>query len=225
MIDLSDYDRWLHRVAGRMTGPVGHDDLVQEGRVAIWKAMQRADLSDPGLPGYLTRAAKGRMIDVVTGRSRQTGHEAPEEVDRTDARGRESRSKIRAYLRDHPNATGREIAAGTGLSAATVSVQRKKLDIDVEFDAPGSLDALKDAGFDAPQATALLDMIVQAYMHGEIRQALDVLTDNERRYVHLRFWEGYDAAMLREEFGYDPAAVWRTAKARLRPVLEQVLAA
>lgn len=225
MIDLSDYEGWLHKVASGLVGPDRHDDVVQEGRVALWRALQRADLSNPGLPGYLTRAAKGRMMDIATGARRELGHEAPESAERTTPRGREARAAIRAYLRERPGATGSQIAAGTGLSPSTVSVQRKQLDLDVEHEEPGSLDALKDAGYDAPGGDDLLDMIERAYMVGRICDALSVLTPNERRYVELRFWEGYTAPQLRAAFGYDPAAVWRTAKARLRPALEQVLAA
>lgn len=229
MIDddtLADFEGWLHKVALNLGGPHNHDDLVQEGRIAMWQALRKADMSNPGWAGYVTRAAKGRMVDVVTGRSRLTGQEAPEERDRTTSRGREARDKIRAFLAANPAASGKEIALGTGLSPSTVSVQRKQLDIDTVFEAPGSLDALKDAGYDSPEETlGLLEYIVQAYHHGQIRQALDVLTPNERKYVVLRFWEGYETAELKEVFGYDPGAIWRTAKERLRPVLEEYLAA
>lgn len=225
-MDVSDFEKWLHQTAYGMTGRVDHEDLVQEGRIAIWKALARADHSAPGLPGYVTRAAKGRMIDIVTGSRRETGHEAPEGKVVTNDRGREARDKIRTVLADHPEATGAEIARQSGLSPATVSVQRKRLGIDTEIAEPGSLQALKDAGYDAPgREEGLLEMIVQAYMYGEVSQALGVLTANERRYVDLRFWEGYTPAELRKAFGYDPASIWRTAKVRLRPVLEELLAA
>lgn len=225
-MDVADFEKWLHQTAYGMTGATDHEDLVQEGRIAVWKALQRADLSDPGLAGYVTRAAKGRMIDIVTGQRRQTGHDAPEGKVVTNDRGRQAREKIRAVLAANPEATGAEIARQTGLSPATVSVQRKRLDIDTEIDAPGSLQALKDAGYDAPgREEGLLDMIVQAYFYGEISAALSVLTPNERRYVNLRFWEGLSAPELKREFGYDPSSIWRTAKHRLRPVLEEILAA
>lgn len=223
---LAGFEKWLHKVASGMTGAVGHDDLVQEGRLAIWQALGKEDLDEERWPGYVALKARGRMLDVVSGRRRETGHEAPEGRTITNERGREARAKIRAYLAHHPAATGAEIARGTGLAPSTVSVQRKQLDIDAEVEEPGSLDALLDAGYDGSGYEAgLLDMIVQAYMHGEIRQALDVLTPNQRRYVHLRFWEGLTTTELTHEFGYDPQAVWRTARERLRPVLEELLAA
>lgn len=229
MIDddtLADFEGWLHRVALNMAGPGGHDDLVQEGRIEMWRSLQKVDMTQEGWAGYVTKAAKGRMLDVVTGRSRLTGQEAPQERDRTTSRGREAREKIRAFLGANPDATGRQIAAGTGLPASTVSVQRRQLDIDTPIGEPGSLDALKDAGFDGPdRAVGLLDRVVQAYMDGEIWAALDVLTPNERKYVVLRFWEGYDPTELKQAFGYNPSSIWVTARERLRPALEVLLEA
>lgn len=221
------FERWLHAVANSLHqgSEADHQDLVQEGRIAIWEALGR-DLDEDRWAGYVTMAAKGRMLDILSGKRRQTGHVAPEGKVVTNERGREARAKIRAFLAAHPDASGKEIALGTGLAPSTVSVQRKQLDIDTPIDEPGSLDALKDAGYDgAGYDQGLLDMIVVAYMHGQIRQALDVLTENEKRYVRLRFWEGYETRELKEAFGYDPAAVWASAKRRLRPVLEELLAA
>lgn len=220
-----DFEGWLHKTALGMTGRADHDDLVQEGRIALWRAWERADKDAPGLAGYLTMAAKGRMIDVATGARRLTGQEAPEGRVITTEKGRQARDRIREYLKAHPDASGVEIARGTGLSPATVSVQRKRLGVDDEIDAPGSLDALKDAGFDAGQADTVEALIEQAYMVGQVGRALEVLTANQRRYVSLRFWEGYTPQELRDAFGYDPAAVWREAKVRLRPVLEDLLVA
>lgn len=223
-VDVSDFEKWLHRTAFNMTGASDHEDLVQEGRIAIWEALAMADHSHPALAGYVTRAAKGRMIDVVTGNRRVTGHEAPEGKVVTNDRGRQAREKIRAVLANHPGATGAEIVRQTGLSPATVSVQRKRLDIDTELEEPGSLQALADAGYDPPgHEDGLLEMVIQAYMYGEISAALSVLTPNERRYVDLRFWEAYTPAELRKAFGYDPSSIWRSAKVRLRPVLEERL--
>ena len=221
MVRLSDMEAWLHRVAHGMTDRAGHEDLVQEGRIAIWDALDRVDEGDPRWPGYVTLVARGRMLDVVSGRSRPLGAPKPEEVTRTTSRGREARERIRTYLAHHPGATGSQIAAGTGLSPSTVSVQRRQLDIDFDPGLPGSLDALVDAGYNPPVQTDLLEHVIAAYARGEIMAALDVLTPNERRYVVLRFWEGYTSAELETEFGYNPAAVWRTAKERLRPILQE----
>lgn len=225
-MNVTDFEGWLHKTASGMTSnEADHQDLVQEGRIEIWKALERADEGQATIAGYVTVAAKGRMLDIVSGRRRQVGHTAPEGKVVTNDRGREARAKIRAYLAHHPAASGADIARATGLSQGTVSVQRKKLGEDTEIDAPGSLDALKDAGYDAAgRDEALIDMIVQAYMYGQIRQALDVLTPNERRYVELRFWEGYQGSELKAAFGYDPGAIWSSAKRRLRPVLEEMLA-
>lgn len=75
---LSDYERWLHKVANRLlpaTDPK-HDDLVQEGRVAMWKALRAHDPSKGSLPAWLTRAAENRMKNLAWGKGQPTGHEA-----------------------------------------------------------------------------------------------------------------------------------------------------
>jgi RNA polymerase sigma factor (sigma-70 family) len=53
-----------------------HDDLVQEGRIAMWRAMDTYDPTKCALPFWLTNAAKMRMKDVAYGSGKPTGHEA-----------------------------------------------------------------------------------------------------------------------------------------------------
>jgi RNA polymerase sigma factor (sigma-70 family) len=75
---IADYEGWLHRVAGniRPMGDSDHDDLVQEGRIAMWRALDRYDdVRVETLPGLLTKAAKAAMLDRVTGRRGWTGSE------------------------------------------------------------------------------------------------------------------------------------------------------
>jgi RNA polymerase sigma factor (sigma-70 family) len=75
---LADYDRWLHSVANRLSGPADprHDDLVQEGRVAMWHALRKHDPSKGSLPSWLTKAAEMRMKNLAWGKGQPTGHEA-----------------------------------------------------------------------------------------------------------------------------------------------------
>lgn len=83
---LPSYRRWLHREAYRVAGPDDdrhHDDLVQEGYVAMWRAAQRYDPARGALPAFLTRAASQRMRHVAargyrtwTGREPNRGHPA-----------------------------------------------------------------------------------------------------------------------------------------------------
>lgn len=59
-----------------------------------------------------------------------------------------------------------------------------------------SLDAVVEDGTD-DQALVyddVLDGVEVAYHHGEIAQALNALTDEQRQYVYLRFWAGLDPA-------------------------------
>jgi RNA polymerase sigma factor (sigma-70 family) len=76
---LADYDRWLNATANRLlfnhTSNADHDDLVQEGRVAMWRALSTFDESRGALPSWLTKAAELRMRDVAWGTGQPFGHE------------------------------------------------------------------------------------------------------------------------------------------------------
>lgn len=79
MIDpsvIDDYSKWLHAVANRLTDAANHDNIVQEGRVAMWRALATYDESKGALPTWLTRAAEMRMKDVAWGKGQPFGHEA-----------------------------------------------------------------------------------------------------------------------------------------------------
>lgn len=226
---LDDRGRWLHAVASSMLGNARaheHDDLYQEGLIAMWRATDSYD-PDSGVPiaSWLQHKARYRMLDVRNGK-RLTG--APE-VDRSqasgDARGAASREKISAHLRANPKATLKEISAATGLGVATISYHRKRMGVDAPAPSYSSLEALLDEGFDPATAGDLLDNIVAAYHRGEVAQALDVLTPAERKYVVLRFWHGLSGAELTSAFGYNPGALWTTAKKRLLPALAHLVAA
>lgn len=226
---LLGYNGWLHATAAEMVpfDAPRYEDVVQEGRIAMWRALLRADLDNVGLAGYLTTAARGRMLDVASGRKVEVGTEKKGQTGGTQANGTATRDRIRVYLREHPTATGTQIARDLGLSKATVSYQSKRLNADQEIMIVGSVDAFRESGsMDiADPEGDLLDHVMRAYAAGVISQALDVLTPNERKYIVLRFWGGADPAELRREFGYEPNAIWRSAKQRLTPVLERLIAA
>lgn len=77
MIDpavLADYEKWLHAVANSLTTPAEHDDIVQEGRVAMWRALSTYDASRGSQASWLTKAAELRMKDVAWGTGQPTGH-------------------------------------------------------------------------------------------------------------------------------------------------------
>lgn len=82
---LPDYRRWLGAVARDLCGWANrgyHDDLVQEGYVAMWRAAATYDPARGALASWLTTAARYRMTDVARrGFRTWTGH-----VDRTGAR-------------------------------------------------------------------------------------------------------------------------------------------
>lgn len=76
--DLASYHKWLYKTAADML-PDGYydrdiDDLVQEGRIAMWKAYAAYDDCKGTLAPWLTNAARMRMKDVAHGHGRWTGH-------------------------------------------------------------------------------------------------------------------------------------------------------
>jgi RNA polymerase sigma factor (sigma-70 family) len=65
---IGDYRSWLLTVAGRMLGDHGHpdrDDLVQEGYIAMWRALDTYDEEKGSLAGWLTYRARMRMLECV----------------------------------------------------------------------------------------------------------------------------------------------------------------
>lgn len=225
---LPQHRGWLLSMARSMLD-VRHpavEDLAQEGYIAMWRATETFDdTRDVPLSVWLQMSARRRMLDVVTRRERLTG--APEPTDRTYAqpRGRASRDRIRAHLAAHPRATGAEIARATGMSPSTVSTHLKRMHLDDPEPRVNSLDALTDAGFDLASADDVVQHIIEGYHHGVIAEAMASLTPNERRYVAMRFWEGMTTGEMTAVFGYNPGAIWTTARERLRPLLADLVAA
>ncbi|MFJ4473288.1 RNA polymerase sigma factor [Streptomyces sp. NPDC089424] len=72
---LAGYDAWLHRRAHQMLPPSDHrhDDLVQEGRIAMWQALNKHDPAKGALPSWLTQHATWHMREVLDRRGKWTG--------------------------------------------------------------------------------------------------------------------------------------------------------
>lgn len=76
---LADYDAWLRREAAYAL-PDGarsrdHADLVQEGRIAMWRSLKSFDPDKGALASWITRAARVRMRDLAHGHGQPLGHE------------------------------------------------------------------------------------------------------------------------------------------------------
>ena len=113
---IGNYHSWLYKMARvyRSFDSNDHDDLVQEGRVAIWKALDTYDPALGALPSWLTTAAKMRMREVVhrgnwTGTLGAKGHTRespaiPVEIDEFDRAGEEfdhdAAMDVRAAVRE-----------------------------------------------------------------------------------------------------------------------------
>lgn len=224
---LPDHRRWLHKVANSMLPPDSpdHDDLAQEGMIALWRAVGTYD-PDRKVPmaAWLRYKAAHRMRSVVSGHANMTGSEAYD-YPRATPKGKATRDRIRGYLREHPGAGTVEIARALGLSNGTVSFHRRKLHVDVDAPAPAaSLSELLDDGFDLTDAADVLEQVIEGYHEGRILEAIGELTPAQRRYVMLRFWGGLGTTELTEEFGYEPRGIWRGARERLRPLLADLVA-
>lgn len=75
---LADYEAWLHYRAHQMLPPTDHrhDDLVQEGRIAMWQAHRRHDPGKGALPSWMTQHATWHMREVLARRGKWTGSPA-----------------------------------------------------------------------------------------------------------------------------------------------------
>jgi RNA polymerase sigma factor (sigma-70 family) len=68
---LQDYKAWLHKVAMDLTADIDHQkDVIQVGRIAMWRALERYDASKGALPSFLTSAARYAMIEEAYGRGK-----------------------------------------------------------------------------------------------------------------------------------------------------------
>ena len=168
---LTGYKPWLYKTAQGLLSPQSQevDDLVQEGYIAMWRAMKTFDPGNGALPAWLTSKARWRMTEVVT-------------------KGNWSGQPSRQHGRN---------------SAATPAA----LSLDADR---GDGIALADL---LPGEEAITDSVLTAYHHGEIYDAIASLTPAQRKYVYARFWHGMTTAEMKAEvFGYDPSALWNSAK-------------
>jgi RNA polymerase sigma factor (sigma-70 family) len=69
--DLAEYKPWLYRQAQTLLSPSSPDldDLVQEGYISMWKALETYKPESGALPSWLTSKARFRMLEVVQRRN------------------------------------------------------------------------------------------------------------------------------------------------------------
>jgi DNA-directed RNA polymerase specialized sigma24 family protein len=229
---IADYEAWLHRRAWLIGGANTHDDLVQEGRIAMWQAIGDFDPDRGALPAWLTMKANGHMLQCIT-RGHWTGKEK-KQVGATSA-GIEKRRRIDQFQARFKLETGvyptqQQIAESLGMTLSSVSRYLSNPAVEATGSKEYSLDELLDGdhGFENLLSAAdLVDAIMLAYHRGDIMRALDSLSPAQKRYVVLRFWCGYQGAELKTVFGYDPSALWNSkkngAKEKLRSELVHLI--
>lgn len=172
---LADYDAWLHARAHQMLPSTDHrhDDLVQEGRIAMWRAHADYDPAKGALPAWLTRHATWHMREVLSRGGTWTGRPPRPSTSRIPIRVRSIES-LDAHLAPDDGGPADDAAAGT--------------------------------------VPDIAERAMAAYHQGEISEAMALLSTAQRRYVRLRFVDGMKTAELKTAFGYDPSALWNSAK-------------
>lgn len=227
---IADYEAWLHKRAWLIGGVNSHDDLVQEGRIAMWQALSSFDESAGQLPHWLTFKANGHMLECVT-RGHWTGNtkpHAPAATNKGIERRREiDRFQTRFKLETGVYPTQQQIAESLGMTISSVSRYLAKPAVEATGSTEYSLDELLDGdhGFEHLLAAAdLVDQVALAYHRGEIMQALDALSPAQKRYVVLRFWCGYVTSELKTVFGYEPGSLWTSKRNGARDKLREQLA-
>lgn len=231
---VADYEDWLHARANALTGPGQHDDLVQEGRLAVWQAAQSFEPGRGQLPHWVTFKAENRMKDVVT-RNTWTGRPLRSDGVRSSVtlKGLADRERISSFVRSCKEREGipptqARIARELGMSVGSVNRYLKTLTATTVAQASStSLEELLDSadGTSLLLSTAdLTDSISLAYHRGEITRALDSLTLAQKKYVVLRFWCGYQSTDLTQVFGYDPKGLWDNKSSGARVKLREALA-
>lgn len=72
---LRAYHQWLHRMAYEFLPPGSplHEDLVQEGRIAMWRALETYEAAQGALASWITKAARMKMKDIAHGTGQETG--------------------------------------------------------------------------------------------------------------------------------------------------------
>lgn len=172
---LADYDSWLHARAHHLLPSTDHrhDDLVQEGRIAMWKAYGQHDRAKGALPSWLTQHANWHMREVISRGGKWTGSPPRSGNSGVDVKVRSVES-LDAHLTPESDHSPDDAAAGV--------------------------------------APDIADQAMGAYHRGEIAEAIGLLSEAQQRYVRLRFAEDHRGAEMKDAFGYDPSALWNSAK-------------
>lgn len=236
---LPDYHVWLTATARHLAPHSNalHDDLVQEGYIAMWRAVDTHPGDGP-LSAWLRGCARTRMRAVALDQHRMTGAEPMTEGYSFAKRsGDETRARIRAYItewrRDHGTEPSQgQIARGLGMNSGNVNRHLKRMHLHhgQEARAVVSLDELLDGARSESGSTvdmdavllgdAVIEDVTLAYHYGEIHAAIADLDESWREYVWLRFWCGLTAEEIRAKGAGGSPWMWTHT---IRPLLAERL--
>lgn len=206
--DLDDMLDWVKRlIARRYQGHSELDDLMQEGRIAVWRAWSDGERDHQ----RLIYKAMNRAGDLLK-QGQPFGKPRADRAQNT-ARGAATREKLRAFILEYvklhsKRPTYREMSEACGISLQSASTHYKRLylfsgvpeEMTVEsFDRFPDLDGLGyfavDPGFDDDTVNRLL-----------VQDLMTVLSDTERLAIYLRYWEDQTYPAIGKVMGRHPTA-------------------
>ena len=127
---IANYRGWLWAYARVVSRNISdHEDLVAEGRIAMWRALDTYDPSRGALPTYLTQAARWRMRDVARrghflGMPSRRGHHREWPAIPADLRGRDDIGEAQTDSTATDLQTARRVSAALDRQAIAQDVIR-----------------------------------------------------------------------------------------------------
>ena len=84
------------------------------------------------------------------------------------------------------------------------------------LDFVGSVDGLTDSTMRTPQQTDAADLVIQAESHARLHEALDMLSDVQRRRVTMRYFHDMKYCQIADVEDVDFRTIWTTIQRSLK---------
>lgn len=196
-------DRVSRYIAKKYYGHSELDDLMQEGKIAVWRAWTDGERNKQQLIWKaMNRAGDLLKLGQPFGKPR-----ADRVVDRKQ--GQATREKLRAFIAEYVllhdrQPTYREMGEACGISIQGVSVHLKRLYL--FSGAAESMVVLPFDRFPDPEALDIfavdpgfVDKTIDRLM---VREMMETLPEKERYAIYLRFWEDKTFPAIAKELGF-----------------------